>query len=265
MNWVRIEYAVSDVLSIVLMLRLISLNLHNVYRVFCGFLLFQVLTTSLVIMERFTLLNQLVDYRITWLIMQVGFWTLWIWMVYALLHAILEKLPGILRASKRVLNVAFPLAIGISLVSAGPEYIASGTGRSRSAIDFLVGLALVLERASSTVALLTMLLMLFFILWFPVRIPRNLAHFSLGYILYFSARTALLLLRSFWSHEIFRLVDEGVNLMYCCCLIYWITFLNRAGEATPVVLGHSWQAGKQSELIGDLEALNASLARVARR
>ena len=265
MNWARAAFGLSDILSIVLIVRLISLRLHHVYRVFCCFLLFQVLTTSVTFLERFTSLNQVVDYRITWLVMRVGLWTLSIWMVYALLQAILEKLPGILRASQRALNIALPLAIGIAVISAGPEYVASGAAKSSSAIDFLVSIAMVLERTISTVALLTLLLMLFFILWFPVKMPRNLALFSLGFIVYFSVKTSLLLLRSFWSHESFAIVDNGVTLILCLCLLYWITFLNTDGEATPMVLGHSWRTGRQNKLIGDLEALNTSLARAARR
>ena len=265
MNWERAAFGLSDVLSVILIFRLISLKLHYVYRVFCGFLLFQVLITSVVFLERFTSLNRLLDYRITWLVMRVGLWTLSIWMVYALLQAILEKLPGILRASRRALNVVLPLAIGIAVVSAGPEFIASGTGRSGSVIKLLLRIALVLDRTIATVALLMLLLMLFFILWFPVRMPRNLALFSLGFIVYFSAKTSLLLLRSFWSHESSRMVDNGVTLILCACLLYWITFLNRAGEITPVVVGHSWQTAQQRKLLGDLEALNASLGRAARR
>jgi hypothetical protein len=186
-------------------------------------------------------------------------------MVYALLQAILENLPGILKASKRTLNIVFPLAIGIAAITAAPEYVASGASKIVAPLDFLVNLALILERAVATVALLTILLMLVFILWFPVRMPRNLAVFSIGFIVYFSAQTSLLLLRSYWAHENFAMVDSGVNVILCSCLIYWISFLNRAGEERPVVLGHSWRLHKQTKLIGDLEALNTSLARAGRR
>ncbi len=265
MNWVRFGFILTNLLSIVLIFRLVSLRLHKVYKVFCIFLLFQVLTSSLVLVEKFTSLDRLIDYRVTWLCVQVGVWALWIWMVYALLHAILENLPGILKASNRALNIVFPLAIGIAVISAAPEYVASGAGKITAPLDFLVTLALIAERAVSTVALLTILLMLVFILWFPVRMPRNLAGFSIGFVLYFSAKTSLLLLRSFWAHGNFAMLDDGVTVILCSCLVYWIIFINSSGEHRPVTLGHSWQTAKRNKLIGDLEALNASLARAGRR
>ncbi len=265
MNWARFGFGLTNLLSIALILRLVLLRLHTVYRIFCVFLLFQVLTSSLVLVEKFTSLDRVVDYRVTWLCIEVGVWVLWIWMVYALLHAILENLPGILKASKRALNVVFPMAIGVAAITAAPEYVASGASRIAMPLDFLVNLAFIVDRAIATVALLTILVMLAFILWFPVRMPRNLAVFSLGFIVYFSAQTALLLLRSFWAHENFAMVDDGVTVILCACLVYWIIFINSSGEQRPVTLGHSWQTVKRTKLIGDLEALNASLARAGRR
>ena len=120
MNWPRVAFALSDALSVVLIMRLVMLRLHDIYRVFCAFLIFQVLSESFVIIEKFTSLNNRIDYRITWLVMQLISWILSIWMVYALLNAILRRLPGILRISRNALNVSLGLALAIALVSARP-------------------------------------------------------------------------------------------------------------------------------------------------
>ncbi len=74
-----------------------------------------------------------------------------------------------------------------------------------------------------------------------------------------------LLLRSFYSHESLPLVNNGVTFILCICLACWITFLNKQGETVPVTIGHSWRASRQPELMNNLEALNAALARAGRR
>ncbi len=265
MNWARIAFALSDALSIVLIIRLIKLRLHDVYRVFCAFLVFQIVSESFVILEKFTSLDRRIDYRVTWLIIQLFSWVLSIWMVYALLNAILTRLPGILRISRRVLKLSLVIALAIALVTARPEWLASGSAGGNSPIVYAVYVAFVLQRLVATIALLTLLFTLGFILWFPVSMPRNLAVFSIGFGVYFTSKTTLLLLRSFWFHEGFDMLNNGITVMLCVCLIYWITFLNTSGETAPVTLGHSWQTNRQSKLLSDMEHLNALLVRSARR
>lgn len=259
MNWTRTALALSDCLSIALVFRLFTLRLHRVYRVFCGFLVFEAISTSFIMFERFSSLDKNLDYRVLWLLLRLVYWILSISMVYALLQALLQSLPGILRLSRRVLSVVLALAGVIALLSAGPEYIALGVSRTAVLIDHLVGIALILERLISTVAVLTLLLMLLFVLWYPVRMPRNLAVFSLGFCVYFTSKTMFLLLHSFWSHKALPIVNIGVTFIFCICLVYWIIFLNRRGEIAPVVMGHSWQADRQLELMNDLEHINEAL------
>lgn len=265
MNWVRIGVEVSGFLYLALIVRLVTLGLHRVYRVFCAYLLFELISICFVLIERFSNLGKHLDYRVVWLTFLSGSWILSIWMIYALLQAILRRFPGILRISQRALNVILPLSIGAALISAFPEYAASGAGFEAETLKRLVIIGLLCERVIATVALLVLLLMLLFILWFPVRMPRNLAVFSIGFVLYFSAKTALLLLRSFYSHENLALVNNGVTFILCICLVCWITFLNKPGEITPVTIGHSWRASRQPELMNHLEALNTALARAGRR
>ena len=264
MNWTQIASGLSDFLSLVLVIRLFSMRLHSAYRVFCAFLLFEVISQSFVFVERYTALNQAMDYRVTWLIAQVISWTLSIWMVYALLRAVLERLPGILRFSRRVLKVVLPLAVVVAAISAGPEYVASQASGSNARLDYLVSVGLILSRMVATLCVLTLLATLLFVLWFPVTMPRNLGVFSIGFAVYFSAKTFLLLFQNFWSHQSAIVVSDVVTFILCICLLYWITFINRNGEFAQVTLGHSWGREKQVGLLKDLEHLNAVLGRTAR-
>ncbi len=266
MTLVRIAEFLSNTLGIALIFRLLYLRLHRVYRVFCLFLLYELLAASVFLYEILARDARL-DYRLTWIAMRLVGWTLYLWMVYSLLTALLETLPGILRFSRKVLNWAFPIAIGIALLTIGPEYAASGLSDSAQPIVRAVTVGIILERVISTVCVLVLLGILGFVLWFPVQMPRNLAVFSLGYVIYFGSETALLLIRSIWPNDsINAAVSVAMNFITSGCLLAWIFLINKEGEAAPVRLGNRWRGVQvQERMIGQLEAMNATLLRAARR
>jgi hypothetical protein len=192
-------------------------------------------------------------------------WVLWMWMVYALLKAILANLPGILSLSQKVLSYVFPAAVLIAVLTVRPELSASGQAGVLNPVDRAVAIALVLDRVIATVALLVLLAMLIFILWFPVQMPRNLALFSVGFVIYFAAKTIFLLFRDFFAHDLTELISNAISLVLIACFVYWLAFLNSEGEISSVRMGHSWRAEEQNRLLGQLEAMNAALLRSARR
>jgi hypothetical protein len=268
MNLTRIIQLLSELLTIALIVRIFFLRLHSVYRVFCVFLVFELLSTSVTFLE-VILHNRMLDYRITWMAMKGIVWVLWLWMVYALLKAILANLPGILKLSQKVLNYVFPAAIAIAVITARPELSASHVAGFVNPIDRALALTLILDRVIATVALLVLLAMLIFILWFPVQMPRNLALFSVGFVIYFAAKTVFLLFHNFRAHEmtdrLTDLVSNASSLVLIACFVYWLAFLNSEGEIAPIRIGHSWRVDEQTRLIGQLEAMNAALLRSARR
>ncbi len=264
MTLVRFAELLSNTLGIALIFRLLYLRLHSVYRVFCLFLLYELLASSVVLYEVFAH-NARLDYRLTWIAMRLIAWVLSLWMVYALLTAVLEKLPGILRFSRKLLNWAFPIAIGIALLTISPDYSASGLSGSVQPIVRAVKVAFILERVIATVCVLVLLGILGFVLWFPVQMPRNLAVFSLGYVIYFGSETVLLLMRTVWSADITDVVSIAISFVLSGCLIVWLLFLNKQGQAVPVRIGHSWRLQDQQRLIGQLESMNTALLRAARR
>lgn len=263
MNSVRIEQDINIALSAILIVRLLALRIHHVYRVFCLFLISE-LAFSLIALIKALSPEALPDYRLIWLSLEPVVWVFTLWTVYALLDAVLAKLPGILGFSRKVLNGSFLLAGVIGLTSAQPEYMASGAA-GLEGIDRIVGAGVVFDRVICTVALLSLVFILGFLLWFPVEISKNLLVFSTGFLAYFAAKAVLLLTHSLWSHESMRLVSNLVMFISSACLAYWAMFLSRQGEMVPVRVGHIWQRREQERLVGQLEAMNAALLRAAAR
>jgi len=264
----RIIQSLSELLTIALIVRIFFLRLHDVYRVFSLFLIFDVFTTSVAFLE-LILHNKTLDYRITFIATKLVEWSIWLWMVYALLKAILAKLPGILGFAQKVLAFVVPAAVIIAVAIARPELSASGVAGPATRIAKAIALTEVLDRVIATVALLVLLAMLLFILWFPVQMPRNLALLSVGYVIYFAAETVFLLFHNFryrdMNSSMTAFISNATSMVLIACLVYWLAFLNSEGEISPVRMGHSWRAEEQSRLIGQLEAMNAALVRAARR
>ncbi len=263
MSWVRIEEGADIGLRLALAIRLLALRLHRVYRIFFLFLVSE-LAFSLAILVKDFAPDALPDYRLMWITIQTIVWIFTLATVYALLDTVLAKLPGILGFSRKLLNGTFAIAILLGLASARPEYLVSGAA-GLTGIDRLVGIWIVLDRAICTVALLSMVSILGFLLWFPVEISKNLLVFSTGFFVYFAAKTGLFLTRSFFSHESRHLVSNLVMFISSACLAYWAMFLSCQGETVPVRVGHIWHRREQERLVGQLEAMNAALLRAAAR
>jgi len=268
MNWSSVAQATSDVLSILLIVRLLSLRLHNIYRIFCFFLAFDLFFSVVSWLEEL-IHNPRLDYRITWITLSAIGWILSLCLVYGLLQAILAGLPGILRFSRKLLNVSFIGVVVLSLLTIRIDIAVTGSSGYLAGFVDPVGkavrIAFDLERVISTVALLVLLLILVFVLWFPVQMSRNLAVFSIGFVIYFAAKTGLMLTRGFWSEQSLLLVSNLIAFILAACYAYWTIFITREGESAHVRIGHRWDSGEQQRLIGQLEAMNTSLLRAARR
>jgi hypothetical protein len=267
MNWSRTAQYVSDILALVLIIRLavIRVRLPGVYRVFVAFLTFQVID-SLIGLALYAFYRELrLDYRLVWMPLQAISWVLSLWMVYALLSEILKSLPGILRFSRVVLNVIFAVAILLALLTVVPEYSAAGGASFANPIDRFLIAVFVLNRAVAMAALLVLACILVFILWFPVEMRRNLAVFCLGLVVYFTTKVALLLARSYLSHENSRLLSTTMAFVVAGCFTYWIVSITPHGQAVRVRWGHSWRVEEQRRLMTQLESMNTALLRAATR
>jgi hypothetical protein len=264
MIWRRIAQEVNAALCLALIVRLLVLRLHRVYRIFCLLLVSELLGT-LIASLKLLADEWLPDYRIIWIVADSVIWICTLWTVYALLDAVLTNLPGILDFSQKLLNWAFISAGILALLTARSEYSVLGVAALPDPIARAVGVFFVLDRVLSTVALLVLVSILGFLLWFPVQVSKNLVIFSTGFLVYFAAKSALILTSNVWSHESLRLVSNLMMFISGACFAYWALFISHQGETVPVRIGHSWQPREQERLIGQLEAINAALLRSAVR
>lgn len=238
--------------AIVLVLRLVWLRLLDHYKVFGALIAFDIFSSGVILFVPWG--RPHLDYRAAWLALQPVSWILYVWVVYAVLHNIMIEHRGILSMSRKLFAACFAASMLIGALSARIEFVVAHP-------DAPVKLALIAERGFCTVSLLLLCVTLAYLLWFPIAVSRNTALLCAGLMIYFAAKTALLLARDIWSPDSVRLVSLVLILISTACLTLWSVFLTRAGEYETVRPGHSWKPNEQDRLLHQLEAINAVLLR----
>lgn len=261
MTWDRAALLINDLVGVLLILRLLRLRLHRVYHVFCAFIILDLGGSTLLgasLIFHF-------DYRIVWLGCAAAGWVATLWMVYSLLDAMLVSVPGILRFSRNLLNIAFLCAVVIALITAKPDLNAAQLSIDTPFMTAAVRVGFVLDRVIATTALTVLLCVLAFVLYFPVQMPKNLVMFSFGFITYFASRTVLLLAHDFLGRKTPQSLSVLDTSILSACFVYLMVTLTRRGEDAPVRMGHGWRLGEQKLLIQRLETMNSVLLQDARR
>jgi hypothetical protein len=112
--------------------------------------------------------------------------------------------------------------------------------------------------------LILILLITGFVLYYPVPLGRNIPVYLIGYAVYFVTNATTIFIRNlghYWS----RPISDVQMVVYFTCLLFWLFALNRAGETKRVVVGHHWSPSDERKLLAQLEAINDSLLRSARK
>ena len=271
MTWSSIASYIELCLGFVLVIKLLSQRLHRVYRYFSVFLLADISGNLIWAIDKQLIGTSFyIDYRVLWLAEHLIIWTFTLLTVYALLGAILSQLPGILKLSRRVLNLSFAVGVILALGTALPEYrAAAATQALVSPLAYAISAGFVLDRVVASVALILLLFVIGFLLWFPVEMSRNVVVFVIGFVVYFAIKASLLLavsLRSNAAPDFLREINFFSALLVSAVFSYWALFITRAGEKAPAKLSLlALHRRQQDLLVAQLEAMNASLLRAARR
>jgi hypothetical protein len=244
--------------AVILVLRLLALRLIGQYKILAAFLFYDLAISVATFAIPWRKIQ--FDYRIGWLLERPLAWLLYVWVVYSMLQRVMNDHRGVLSLSKKVLACCFFLALLVSFISARAEF-SLAVPYSTDRIFALVQAGLVAERAFCTASLILLGFTLVFLLWFPVDVSRNVAILCAGLLIFFAAKTALLLISNIWAPRFLRMVSTGLILIFTSCLAVWLLFLNRTGELRRVRPGHSWKPEEQKRLIGRLEALNEAMIR----
>jgi hypothetical protein len=267
-GWINAAQYATEALAIILIFRLLRLRdrQERVYSIFIAFLAIQL--SQAVIYFAYSRWGRLqIDYRLIWITSTVVTAAFSLWLVYALARSVLAELPGIFRFSRILLNVAFPLAMLIAFSTARSEYGVSHGESLDNRVDRLLVYLSIGDRAIAMASVITLIAILGFILWFPVKMSKNLAVFSVGFVVYFASRTGIELLRIYGVNgsKATVILSTCGSVVLVLCFLYWIVFIDPKGQTAQVRIGHGWRLAEQKKLIDQLEALNVVLMRSSQR
>src|SRR5258708_1841440 len=156
--------------------------------------------------------------------------------------------------------------VGYILIAAG-IVAASALGIDETV---LAGQSVVLHRyfrAERTVdfgVLVFLVVISIFLLWFPVRVKRNIAYYVGGFAAFYASRSAGLLMVNVLPPGWQRPVDNAMLTLSFSCLLFLALSLRRESDSARIVRNRSNPAAA-AEVAGHLESINTVLSRLAKR
>ena len=242
---------------IVLLFRLWRTGLSRTYRFFFAYLLVEVLhTVVLFFVPRETNL-----YGWVYIAFAPVRGVCAILVVLELYGLVLRGFRGIGTLGRWVVSGGMCLSFALALISLYPDL--SNTEAAFPALLYLGAF----QRGLDSALLLFLVLITAFLVWFPVPLSRNTVVHTVVFAVFFSGQAVLLLVRNILADhmETLYMISALYMGLYAICVLAWIFLLTKKGEKRTVVFGHRWRPGESDRLVGQLDALNATLLRSARK
>jgi hypothetical protein len=157
-------------------------------------------------------------------------------------------------------TVAYTMGLA-ALIATGGVMLDSTVlpGKSRFMQRFVTA-----ERTMDFTILMFLLFITAFMMWFPVKVRRNIMLYIVGFVVFYLSRTFGLLMINLLPLASLSAVNTVFTCFSLCCLIAWLVGLRREGEDTTTIVGHRWNPAAMKRLSGQLDAINAVLVRFGR-
>jgi hypothetical protein len=122
---------------------------------------------------------------------------------------------------------------------------------------------LTFERSMNFLTLLFLLIVSALMLWFPIRVRRNIVVYISGFVLFSASRTFGILLYNLRPQD-GRLISTIVLGLTLLCLLIWIVGIQPEGELVTATPGYRRNPETMQRLSHQLDSINAALTRFVR-
>lgn len=225
-------------------------GLHRTYVYFFSYLVVVLFESTIPIVFPYGT----VSYGYVWMAAEAVNLVLYTLIVLECYTSVLRGLGGIATVSRRYIKITVMAALMVAVLLLGIERT------PRTVFQYFYAL----DRTVVSSLLMFVLLMLVFLVYYPVPLSRNVIVYSMGYALYFVVKTAGLFVRNIDAQlqlQVSALLLGGST----ACLMFWLIALNRQGETKTLVIGHQWHPEDEERLLSQLRAINAGLKRSVRK
>lgn len=168
---------------------------------------------------------------------------------------VFKDFPGIFRTAHNFIRYALLAAIAFSIALMAFEQVS---------LTVFQGFY-VFDRAITTSLLLFVIFITGFLSFFPVPLRRNILFYTIGYTIFFLAKSAGFFLLTTGGFAWAAKISIALDAVTIACLLLWIWKLSPSGEAQTVSFGFQWRREDEERVRQQLEAINASLLRVAKK
>jgi hypothetical protein len=250
----RFVWTLNFVGSALVAWKLCSLGLQKTYRFFVAYMALSALRTAVL----FPFAPTTWTYYRIWSATEPLFWLCYILVVGELYSLVFRRYQGIYSLGRWFFFVAVGAAVIISALTVLPA-MASPLPR----IPLLYYYALI-QRGIVTALAIFLLMLLGLVAWFLIPLSRNLLLHCVIYSAYFFATNVIAL---YWGGAKGAAYASNVAKLSVglACYLCWVLFLSHRGEDRIASLRLGRNPLHEKRLLGQLETLNATLLRTARK
>jgi len=238
--------------------KLYRAGLHRRYRIFFAYLVFQIPYISCAFVREW---RPGVYWRL-FVISEPLMMILYVLIVLELYRLVLERYQGLYTLGRWAMGVAMAIALAVSVISlrATP---AVAKGQSQGQKFSWIIYELKVEARLDLALVLFILLIIWFLSRYPIRLSRNVVVYTIVYSVFFFANSFGLVLWLF-QINVEDAVNTGLMGIASACAVAWWLGLSRKGEEIQVNLP-SLGPGAEQRVMQQLEALNATLLRASHK
>ena len=232
--------------------RLIQLRLLRVYPFFFSFLCVPAVLQAVVVLYG----PNSKPFFYTWMWLEPIRNFTYILVVWELFSAVFRNYAGLRSLSRWVMGLAAaiaPIGLILTLLSPGSNFFGGWT------FTFMR-----FERGIAFGLVIFIVILLYFISKYPIKLPRNNVVLCLLYSVWFLADSAILLTSSFVPVAHANLVNDGLAVFEIASYLGWTLLLSKAGEFQETRVRQNISPEREQVLIGELTALNEVLLRAGR-
>ena len=195
-----------------------------------------------------------------WVCTEPVLWLSYILVVYELYSLVLKQYQGIYSVGRWFFFGAVATSSVVAALS-----VMTTTTNALSNIRPLVFPYLLFERLAFTTLAIFLFLLLALIAWFPVPLSRNLLLYGAIYTGYFFVNNVMMMFQHIEGKDAIALATDIRLATAILCYGFWVFRLSRSGEARVTSLRLGRSLVEEQRLLGQLENLNATLLRTARK
>jgi len=250
----RVIWALNIAASTGLVVRMLLSKLAGTYRLLFVFVLFD-LVQSLVLLG---IPVRTKTYALAYMIETAIELLLAVAVVMELYATALAEHPALARFGSRT--------VGYLLISAGAVAASAlGVDDSVPAGQWVVLHRFFrVERTVDFGVVVFLLVISIVLVWFPVRVKRNIAYYVGGFAIFYASRSAGILILNVLPPARQRLVDNMMLSISFVCLLLLALYLRRESETVTFTRPRS-NSALAAQLAGQLESINTALSRLAKQ